>query len=71
MPTPAFWRRQEVSGPAHGAVLVRDARATDPPALGIFTTTGLQKAILHGTPLDQLPVGELANFRAGHGAPKE
>ena len=44
-----------------GAVLVRDARA-DPPALGIFTTTGLQKAILHGTPLDQLPVRELANF---------
>jgi CBS domain-containing protein len=44
-----------------GAVLVRDARAT-PPALGIFTTTGLQKAILHGTPLDQLPVRDLANF---------
>jgi CBS domain-containing protein len=44
-----------------GAVLVRDARE-DPPALGIFTTTGLQKAILHGIPLDQLPVGDLANF---------
>jgi len=44
-----------------GAVLVRDAR-TDPPALGIFTTTGLQRAILDGTPLDQLPVGTLANF---------
>ena len=44
-----------------GSVLVRDPH-TDPAALGIFTTTGLQKAILHGTPLDQLPVGELANF---------
>jgi CBS domain-containing protein len=44
-----------------GAVLVRDARE-DPPALGIFTTTGLQKAILHCIPLDQLPVGDLANF---------
>jgi CBS domain-containing protein len=44
-----------------GAVLVRDTRA-DPPRLGIFTTTGLQKAILHGTPLDQLPVGDLTNF---------
>ncbi|MDO8459123.1 MAG: DUF294 nucleotidyltransferase-like domain-containing protein [Burkholderiaceae bacterium] len=44
-----------------GAVLVRDARAAT-SALGIFTTTGLQKAILHGTPLDQLPVRELANF---------
>ena len=42
-------------------VLVRDTR-TDPPALGIFTATGLQRAILHGTPLDQLPVRELANF---------
>ncbi len=43
------------------SVLVRDAR-TDPPGLGIFTGTGLQKAILHGTPLDRLPVGELSNF---------
>lgn len=42
-------------------VLVRDARQ-QPPALGIFTTTGLQRAILHGTPLDRLSVRELANF---------
>lgn len=42
-------------------VLVRDRRV-DPPALGIFTSTGLQRAILHGTSLDRLPVGELANF---------
>jgi CBS domain-containing protein len=42
-------------------LLVRDRRV-DPPALGIFTATGLQRAILHGTPLDRLQVGELANF---------
>ncbi len=42
-------------------VLVRDD-AQDPPALGIFTVTGLQRAILDGRPLDQLAVGELANF---------
>lgn len=42
-------------------VLVRDARS-EPPRLGIFTTTGLQRAILSGTPLTELPVGELANF---------
>ena len=42
-------------------VLVRDAHS-HPPRVGIFTATGLQRAILHGTPLDQLPVGELANF---------
>ena len=42
-------------------VMVED-HTVDPPALGIFTGTGLQRAILHGTPLDQLPVGELANF---------
>jgi CBS domain-containing protein len=42
-------------------VLVRD-RHVEPPALGIFTATGLQRAILHGTPLDELQVGELANF---------
>jgi CBS domain-containing protein len=44
-----------------GSVLVRDARTT-PPGLGIFTGTGVQKAVLHGTPLDVLPVGDLANF---------
>ncbi len=42
-------------------VLVRDA-SQDPPALGIFTVTGLQRAVLDGRPLDQLAVGELANF---------
>ena len=34
-----------------------------PPRLGIFTTTGLQRAILHGAPLDTLPVRELATFK--------
>ncbi len=43
------------------SVLVRDSRSK-PPRLGIFTTTGLQRAILHGTPLDALPVRELASF---------
>jgi CBS domain-containing protein len=42
-------------------VLVRDT-GSDPPALGIFTVTGLQRAVLDGRPLDQLAVGELANF---------
>ncbi|NDY91957.1 DUF294 nucleotidyltransferase-like domain-containing protein [Ideonella livida] len=42
-------------------VLVRDPHS-QPPRLGIFTTTGLQKAILHGTPLERLAVGELATF---------
>ena len=51
-------------------VLVRDQQVS-PPALGIFTRTGLQRAILDGTPLDQLKVRELANFslikvRPGH-----
>ncbi len=42
-------------------VLVRD-RQMSPPAVGIFTISGLQRAILSGTPLDQLAVRELANF---------
>jgi len=42
-------------------VLVDD-RASDPPRLGIFTVTSLPRAILHGTPLDRLPVRELASF---------
>src|ERR1035437_6157386 len=42
-------------------VLVRDLSVT-PPRLGIFTATALQRAVLHGKPLDQLAVGELANF---------
>ncbi len=42
------------------SVLVGDA--ADPVAeLGIFTTSGLQKAILLGTPLQQLAVGGLAS----------
>ena len=43
------------------SVLVRDNR-TQPPGLGIFTSTALQRAVLHGTPLNELPVRELANF---------
>ncbi|MDB5931001.1 MAG: cyclic nucleotide-binding protein [Polaromonas sp.] len=42
-------------------VLVRDPQAV-PPALGIFTVSGLQRAILHGTPLDRLAVRQVANF---------
>ncbi|MDO5691806.1 MAG: putative nucleotidyltransferase substrate binding domain-containing protein [Pseudomonadota bacterium] len=42
-------------------VLVRDA-AAQPPRLGIFTTNALQRAILSGRPLDQLPVAEFSNF---------
>ena len=42
-------------------VLVRDQRC-EAPRLGIFTHTGLQRAILSGTPLHELPVGSLANF---------
>ena len=42
-------------------LLVRDAQ-TVPPALGIFTLTGLQRAILDGTPLDRLAVRGLTSF---------
>lgn len=42
-------------------VLVRD-RSTEPNRFGVFTVTGLQRAILRGVPLDQLQVGELTNF---------
>ena len=42
-------------------LLVRDAQAV-PPALGIFTLTGLQRAILDGTPLDCLAVRGLTSF---------
>lgn len=42
-------------------VLVHDD-STTPARLGIFTTTGLQRAILHGAPLAELPVRELATF---------
>ncbi len=44
-----------------GSVLVRDHRS-DPARLGVFTTTGLQRAILSGTPLDALPVRRVASF---------
>lgn len=37
-------------------VLVRDPNSV-PPRLGIFTATALQRAILDGSPLDQLAVG--------------
>ena len=43
-------------------VLVRDA-SVQPERLGIFTATAIQRAILDGRPLDQLPVGDLANFK--------
>ena len=43
------------------SVLVRDSLA-QPPRLGIFTATALQRAILDGRPLNLLAVGELANF---------
>lgn len=42
-------------------VLVRDDVA-QPPRWGIFTTSGLQRAILDGRPLDRLSVGELASW---------
>ena len=42
-------------------VLVQDS-ASAPPRLGIFTTNALQRAILSGRPLEQIAVGELANY---------
>lgn len=42
-------------------VLVRDDEAC-PARLGIFTTTGLQRAILSGRALASLPVGDLASW---------
>ena len=42
-------------------VLVRDP-SCQPARLGIFTHTGLQKAILSGIPLRELKVGQLTNF---------
>ena len=42
-------------------VLVHDVQ-TQPPRLGIFTATALQRAILDGRPLNQLAVGELSTF---------
>ena len=43
------------------AVLVRDVQAS-PPALGIFTHTAVQEAVLSGRPLDATPVREFARF---------
>ena len=43
-------------------VLVRDS-SQSPERLGIFTATAVQRAILDGRPLDQLPVGDLSNFK--------
>ncbi len=42
-------------------VLVRDMQV-EPPRLGIFTATALQRAVLDGRRLDQMAVGGLANF---------
>jgi len=42
-------------------VLVRDLSGPA-PRLGIFTVTALQRAVLHGTPLDRLPVREVSSF---------
>ncbi|MDM0027609.1 putative nucleotidyltransferase substrate binding domain-containing protein [Variovorax saccharolyticus] len=42
-------------------VLVRDLSGPT-PRLGIFTVTALQRAVLHGTPLDRLPVREVSSF---------
>ena len=42
-------------------VLVRDL-AGGAPRLGIFTVTALQRAVLHGTPLERLPVREVSSF---------
>jgi CBS domain-containing protein len=43
------------------SVLVRDARV-EPHRLGIFTTTGVQRAILDGQALDRLAVGDWSSF---------
>jgi CBS domain-containing protein len=44
-----------------GNVLVRDTRC-DPPRTGVFTTTGLQRAVLRGTLLEQVPVRDFSTF---------
>ena len=44
------------------SVLVRGDSIDGAPRLGIFTTSGLQRAILDGRPLSELPVRELATF---------
>ena len=42
-------------------VLVRDGTSS-PPRVGIFTRSSLQRAVLQGTPLDRLPVGQMSQF---------
>ncbi|MGS0624031.1 DUF294 nucleotidyltransferase-like domain-containing protein [Ralstonia sp. VS2407] len=42
-------------------VLVRDGTSS-PPRMGIFTRSSLQRAVLQGTPLDRLPVGQMSQF---------
>lgn len=49
------------AGQRTSSVLVRDTQHS-PPVMGIFTTAGLQRAILHGTPLTELTVREVASF---------
>jgi len=44
-----------------GNVLVTDRR-TQPPRTGVFTTTGLQRAVLHGAPLATQPVRDFSTF---------
>jgi CBS domain-containing protein len=51
------------------SVLVQGGNGVDGP-LGIFTTTGLQRAILDGRPLAELAVGELATPRLVTVAPE-
>src|SRR5262252_7158280 len=48
-------------GQRTSSVLVRDT-GTVPERLGIFTSTGLQRAVLDGRPLAELPVRDLATF---------
>ncbi|MCT7295840.1 DUF294 nucleotidyltransferase-like domain-containing protein [Ralstonia sp. CHL-2022] len=42
-------------------VLVRDGTSS-PPRVGIFTRSSLQRAVLQGTPLDRLAVGQMSQF---------
>jgi CBS domain-containing protein len=55
-------------------VLVRESLAMGAaaaPRLGLFSSTGLQGAILHGTPLDVLTVGELATYQLVSVSPED
>lgn len=51
-------------------VLVRD-QLSNPPRLGIFTLGSLSRAILDGTPPDQLQVGRLAHWSLVHAKPTD